>query len=69
MGTNTLNRKCPKCKRKRTYRPANHYFSSGLIWEKRNNVWICPWCIARESIDGENKLRAELKKLRENRRR
>ena len=30
-------------------------------WQKRDNKWTCPWCIARETPDGEQKHREYLK--------
>jgi hypothetical protein len=42
-------------------------FSTGHEWDIRDGVYVCYWCIARETPDGEAKLRAEQKDLREHR--
>ncbi len=70
MSKNTLHKKCPKCKRKRTFTvPPDHQFSCGRVWEKRDGSWVCYWCIARETPDGEAKLRLYQKESREIRKR
>lgn len=68
MGSNTWHKRCPRCKRKRKYTvPPNHNSPGVKVWEKRDNQWICPWCIARETPDGEAELRKDIKTHAENR--
>lgn len=59
MSTNTLRKKCPGCKRLRKFTCPEHKLIGN--WQKRNNRWTCPWCIARETPDGEQRYREYLK--------
>ena len=69
---NQLNKKCPKCKRIRKFIvPPDHLFSDGREWGKINDQWVCHWCIARETPDGEDTLRArhaEIRKIKKSKR-
>lgn len=65
---NTLHKKCPQCKRNRTFKvPPDHQFAAGHEWQKRDGQWVCCWCVARETPEGEAILRQELKELRADR--
>src|ERR1700733_8962533 len=58
MSTHTLKKKCPRCKRWRKFTvPSDHYFGAYHEWGKDEaGRWICYWCIARETPNGEAKL-------------
>lgn len=51
MSSNTLKKRCPKCKRKRKFTAPPEHILVGN-WQKRDGVWVCPWCIARETPSG-----------------
>ena len=60
MATHSLRKKCPKCRKVRKFTvPFDHMIIKG--WTKRDNRWICRWCIARETLDGEEIMRKERK--------
>lgn len=64
MSSNTTNKKCPRCGRKRKFIPSSHGYASGREWHYVDGKRICAWCFARREPDGEKNLRAEQAALR-----
>lgn len=65
MGSNTLNKKCPICKRIRKYTVPEHQFPTTKEWHKVDGRWICCWCFARTIPNGEAELRKEQAEYRQ----
>ena len=66
MGSNTLRKRCPRCKRLRKWTvPPDHRAPEGFFWVWRDGQWVCCWCVARETPDGEAKLRMLHRELRQ----